>query len=352
MARLSIEHLKKSYGGKVVLEDAHIDVPHGELVSLLGPSGCGKTTTLNIVAGFVAPDSGRVRLGEVDITDRPPYDRDTAIVFQNYALFPHMRVRDNVAYGLRARRVSKTAIQERVDETLKVMGIGELADRFPSQLSGGQQQRVAVARAIAVQPSALLMDEPLSNLDAKLRAEIRIELRSLQHRLDQTILFVTHDQEEALSMSDRIVLMNKGRIEQIGTPDDLFQRPKTVFAANFMGVENILTGAYDGRNWTGSDGIQALLPSGVSSETLGIRPTELELVESETGIHGDDYASLPVTVTGRTYLGDTVRYDLLCGGSGLVAVVPHSLATFSPGDEAAARVRTQSLIPLEPSVAA
>lgn len=351
MAKLSIEHIAKSYGGKAVLEDVHIEVPHGELLSLLGPSGCGKTTTLNIVAGFVAPDHGHVRLGDVDITDRPPYRRDTAIVFQNYALFPHMRVGDNVAYGLRARRVAKALIEERVRETLQVMGINDLADRYPGQLSGGQQQRVAVARAVAVQPSALLMDEPLSNLDAKLRAEIRLELRSLQHRLDQTILFVTHDQEEALSISDRIVVMNNGHVEQMGAPDELFERPKTVFTANFMGVENILTGSSDGRIWNGPGQISFVMPRGSNPEFVGIRPSEIELVEHESGVASDEYASLPVTVTGRTYLGDTVRYELLCGDLALVAVVPQPLARFQAGDKADALVKNQNLIPLEASVA-
>ncbi|MCW4456842.1 ABC transporter ATP-binding protein [Microbacterium sp. MPKO10] len=351
MAELLIEHVAKSYGEKLVLEDAYIKVPHGEFVSLLGPSGCGKTTTLNIVAGFVAPDSGSIRLGGDDITRRPPYGRDTAIVFQNYALFPHMRVTDNVAYGLRARRVAKDAIAKRVEETLRIMGIHDLADRFPSQLSGGQQQRVAVARAVAVRPSALLMDEPLSNLDAKLRAEIRIELRELQHRLDQTILFVTHDQEEALSMSDRIVLMNRGRIEQIGSPDELFQRPKTVFAAGFMGVENIVDGAFDGRTWASENGTQTMPGTAASAGAVGIRPSELELVERDPNFVSDEYASVQATVTGRTYLGDNVRYELAARGDSLVAVVPYSKADKDIGDEVDARVLAKCLIPLEPSVA-
>lgn len=348
MAKLTIEHIAKSYGGKSVLEDAHIEIPHGELVSLLGPSGCGKTTTLNIVAGFVAPDHGRVILGDDDITYRPPYKRDTAIVFQNYALFPHMRVHDNVAYGLRAHKVPKSVIRERVDATLQTMGIKELADRYPSQLSGGQQQRVAVARAVAVEPSALLMDEPLSNLDAKLRTEIRLELRSLQHRLNQTILFVTHDQEEALSISDRIVVMNKGHIEQIGTPDELFTRPRTIFVANFMGVENVLHGSLKDGLWVGPGGFRLPIAGDVGAESIGLRPSEVELDERDSRSSTDAYASLEVTVTGRTYLGDTVRYDLVFGDSSpLVAVVPQSVARFVEGDTLTARIKTRDLIPLE-----
>jgi ABC-type Fe3+/spermidine/putrescine transport system ATPase subunit len=349
MTTVLIDHVAKSYGGKAVLDDVHIEVPEGEFVSLLGPSGCGKTTTLNIVAGFVPADRGRVLLGGKDITASPPYDRDTAIVFQNYALFPHMRVEDNVAYGLRARKVAKAEIASRVADTLRVMGIGELARRYPGQLSGGQQQRVAVARAVVVRPGALLMDEPLSNLDAKLRAEIRIELRSLQRRLNQTVLFVTHDQEEALSMSDRIVVMNAGRVEQMGAPDDVFKRPETVFVADFMGVENIFSGAAEPGGWRTSSGLVLPVPGSRSVAHVGVRPSEITLVDREPARVDDHGACFPVVISDRTYLGNSVRYQATSGDQRVVAVLPQGQARFAPGDEVSAMVSAGSLLPLDES---
>lgn len=349
MTTVLIDHVAKRFGDKAVLNDVHIEVPEGEFVSLLGPSGCGKTTTLNIVAGFISADSGRIILGGSDITASPPYERDTAIVFQNYALFPHMRVEDNVAYGLRARKVPKSEIDSRVGETLRVMGIDDLAGRYPSQLSGGQQQRVAVARAVVVRPGALLMDEPLSNLDAKLRAEIRIELRSLQQTLNQTVLFVTHDQEEALSMSDRVVVMNGGRVEQLGAPDDVFKRPETVFVADFMGVENIFAGTAGSRGWTSESGLLLPTPTPRSVGHVGVRPSEVELVDSEPQRLDNDGVSFPVVITSRTYLGNSVRYQMNCGNQRVVALVPQARARFNPGDEASAVVSAESMLPLDES---
>jgi putative spermidine/putrescine transport system ATP-binding protein len=347
MTKLSIDHVTKSYAGKTVLDDVCIDVPDGQFVSLLGPSGCGKTTTLNIVAGFLSPDAGAVRLGEKDVTKAPPYRRDTAVVFQNYALFPHMKVVDNVSYGLRARKVPKSEIRPRTEEALRLVGIEEFGDRYPAQLSGGQQQRVAVARSVVVRPGVLLMDEPLSNLDAKLRAEIRIELRALQRNLQQTVLFVTHDQEEALSMSDLIVLMNGGRIEQMGSPNELFEKPATVFAARFLGVENILECSSSAGPWTGPGGMRLPVKGGASPAHVGIRPSRLELVPREDPRTTDAAASIPVRVVERAYLGTSVRYVVRCDDTTLISVMPSAAAVFEDGSDVSARVSADAILSLE-----
>jgi ABC-type Fe3+/spermidine/putrescine transport system ATPase subunit len=237
---LEARGVRASYGAVVALDDISLEVAAGEFVAILGPSGCGKTTLLNVLAGFISPEKGSVRIGGEDVTHIPPNGRRLSMVFQNYALFPHMTVRKNVGYGLRVRRVPKATLSRRVDEVLDLVGLAHLADRWPRQLSGGQQQRVAVARALAVEPLVLLMDEPLSNLDAKLRREMRIELRSLQQRTKTTTVFVTHDQEEALVMSDRVAVMNNGIVEQVGTPVDVYERPATDFVAGFIGSANRL----------------------------------------------------------------------------------------------------------------
>jgi len=346
MSALTIEDVSKSFGSTPVLDGVHVDVEAGELVSLLGPSGCGKTTTLNVVAGFLPADSGRVLLAGADVTAVPPYRRDTAVVFQNYALFPHLRVRDNVAYGLRARKLPAAEVTERVQEALTLMDIAGLADRYPGQLSGGQQQRVAVARAVAVRPRVLLMDEPLSNLDAKLRQEIRLELRALQQRLEQAVLFVTHDQEEALSISDRIAVLNSGRVEQVGSPSEVFERPRTVFVADFMGVENIFPGEVVDGHYRTADGLDLPVPSAGPADHVGIRPSAVRLApagEPSPGAHA-------ARVTGRVYLGDSVRYhlELEPGGVAVVAERPRSAGgSWQAGDAVVASFAADDLLPLQ-----
>jgi ABC-type Fe3+/spermidine/putrescine transport system ATPase subunit len=345
LSALSIDGVSKSFGSTPVLDGIHVDVEAGELVSLLGPSGCGKTTTLNVVAGFLPADTGRVLLAGKDVTAVPPYRRDTAVVFQNYALFPHLRVRDNVAYGLRARKLPATDVASRVQEALSLMDIAQLADRYPGQLSGGQQQRVAVARAVAVRPRVLLMDEPLSNLDAKLRQEIRLELRALQQRLEQAVLFVTHDQEEALSISDRIAVLNAGRVEQVGSPSEVFERPRTVFVADFMGVENIFPGeVVDGRYRT-ADGLELPVPSAGPADHVGIRPTAVRL--SPAGEPSP--TEYKAQVTGRVYLGDSVRYHLELEPAGIAVVAEQARsvgASWHPGDAVMASFAAEDLLPL------
>ncbi len=233
--------MTKTFDGKVVAVDAvTLDIAAGEFFSLLGPSGCGKTTSLRMIAGFEQPDSGRVHVGGQDITDVPVHRRDMGMVFQSYALFPHRTVAENVAFGLRMREVPKPEIARRVASALAQVALTGLEERRPGQLSGGQQQRVALARALVIEPRVLLCDEPLGALDRKLRQQMQFELKELQRRLGVTLVFVTHDQEEALAMSDRIAVMNKGRVEQIGAPTEIYERPRTRFVADFIGEINLL----------------------------------------------------------------------------------------------------------------
>ncbi|ACZ32001.1 ABC transporter related protein [Xylanimonas cellulosilytica DSM 15894] len=240
--RLNLRGLTKQFaGGVVAVDDVDLEIAPGEFVTLLGPSGCGKTTTLRMIAGFESPTSGAVDLDGVPMISVPPSKRPMAMVFQSYALFPHMSVRDNVAYGLRLRRTPAAQLKEDVELALTSMNLLTMADRAPSQLSGGQQQRVALARAMVMRPNVLLFDEPLSNLDAKLRELMRLEIRRLQHRLGITSVYVTHDQAEAMAMSDRVVVMNSGRIEQAAAPDVIYRRPASVFVADFIGRANFLS---------------------------------------------------------------------------------------------------------------
>ncbi len=237
---VELRDVVKRFGDYAAVDGVSLVVRQGEFLTLLGPSGCGKTTTLNMIAGFVEPDEGAVILGGRDVTRVPPEKRQSAMVFQQYALFPHMTVAQNVAFGLRMRRVNKRERDERVKDMLHIVGLDGLGDRYPQQLSGGQQQRVALARASVVRPTVLLLDEPLSNLDLKLREQLRAEIRTLQQEVGITTVFVTHDQTEALMLSDRIAVMNRGRIEQLGTPSEIYQRPASPFVAGFVGQSNLL----------------------------------------------------------------------------------------------------------------
>ena len=255
--------LTKVLGGRVIIDNLHLVVKKGEMVSLLGPSGCGKTTTLRMIAGFLIPDKGDILLNGKDVTTLGPEKRPSAMVFQNYALWPHMTVFNNVAYPLKVRKLSKPEIEKRVHEALNLVNLMHHKDSRPSQISGGEQQRVALARALVQEPDILLLDEPLSNLDAKLRVKVREDIRDLQRRLGITTVIVTHDQDEALSISDRIAVMNAGKIEQFSTPQELYDRPETEYVANFIGSLNHLQGGY-------SDG---QIVSG--TEVVGIRPEDV-----------------------------------------------------------------------------
>ncbi|MBL8156479.1 MAG: ABC transporter ATP-binding protein, partial [Anaerolineae bacterium] len=236
---------REGSGEFTAVDTVSLDIKKSEFVTLLGPSGCGKTTTLRLIAGFESPTAGRIMLDGKDITSQPPNKRDMAMVFQSYALFPHMSVFENVAYGLRIKRLSSGDIQSKVGGTLELMGLGTLASRRPNQLSGGQQQRVALARALVMEPRVLLFDEPLSNLDAKLRVQMRSEIHRLQRRLNVTSVYVTHDQDEAMALSDRIVVMNAGKIEQVGPPEEIYRYPTTRFVADFIGRANFLDTVVD-----------------------------------------------------------------------------------------------------------
>ncbi len=240
-ALLEVGPLNKTFGTSTVLRDVSLTVRKGEFMTLLGPSGCGKTTTLRIIAGFETPDGGRVRLSGVDVTDTPAYERDVHTVFQHYALFPHLSVADNIAFGMRMDKVPENEIRRRVPEALSMVKLAGFEQRRIQSLSGGQMQRVALARAIAGRPAVLLLDEPLGALDLKLRKEMQLELKNLQRRLGLAFIYVTHDQEEAMTMSDRIAVFNHGRIEQVGTPGEIYEMPKTSFVADFIGGANIFS---------------------------------------------------------------------------------------------------------------
>ncbi len=239
---LSVKHIDKHFGNIQALKDVSIEVHAGEFFTLLGPSGCGKTTLLRIIAGLELPDSGRVILGNDDITLLPAAKRQVNTVFQSYALFPHLSIFENVAFGLRSRKIIQDQVENRVNRRLEMLGLEKMADRYPHQLSGGQQQRVALARALVNEPKVLLLDEPMSALDAKLRAQVQVELRRLQRKLKQTFILVTHDQTEALVVSDRIAIMNDGEIMQHGRPKEVYERPKTRFVAEFLGAANLIEG--------------------------------------------------------------------------------------------------------------
>jgi putative spermidine/putrescine transport system ATP-binding protein len=303
MARLELQGLTKRYAEFDAARDVTLDVAEGEFVVLLGPSGCGKTTTLRMIAGFVEPTRGRVRIGGQDVTGLPPWKRNTGLVFQNYALFPHLTVSQNVAFGLEMRGIAKAEIGGKVAEVLRLVRLGHLGDRLPRQLSGGQQQRVALARALVFRPDVLLLDEPLSNLDAKLRNEVRVEIRSLQQRLGITTVMVTHDQEEALTMADRLVVMSEGMVRQVGSQRDLYERPVSRFVADFVGRSSFIRGQMeDGRlvsdgglsircdRHLSGDAVLALRPErvAVSAEPLAAKdncfPGEVEFVSYMGGL--------------------------------------------------------------------
>ena len=318
MSKLTIEHLAKSFGNTPVVRDLNFTVEQGEMVALLGPSGCGKSTTLRMIAGFETPSSGRIRFGETDVTSLPPYRRDVGMVFQSYALFPHMSVASNVGFGLEMRKFGRADRDKRIRNALEMVRLEHLADRMPRQLSGGQQQRVALARALAVNPALLLLDEPLSNLDAKLRGEVQHEIRELQQRLGLTTVIVTHDQEEALTMADRMAVMEGGVLRQIGSPRSLYERPENVFVAGFVGRCNLIEGKVSGAGaFTSASGVELpCRPNETLTGTaiLALRPEKISL---------DPQLKSPrqASVVEVTYLGAQTEYKLDLGGTSLVALV-------------------------------
>ena len=305
MARLELDRITKRYGDVYAVRDFTLDVADGEFVVFLGPSGCGKTTTLRVVAGFAEPTSGAVRLGQRDITRLPPWKRNAGLVFQSYALFPHLTVAQNVAFGLEMRKVEASEMTGRIADALRLVRLEHLGERLPRQLSGGQQQRVALARALVFRPDVLLLDEPLSNLDAKLRQEVRVEIRELQRRLGLTTVMVTHDQEEALTMADRLVVMNDGAIRQVGTQEDLYERPTDRFVAGFVGRSTFIEGQIETPGRFRSAGGLALMcnEAAAGPATLALRPERI-IVDTAPQAGMDN--SLPGVVEFVSYLGATI----------------------------------------------
>jgi putative spermidine/putrescine transport system ATP-binding protein len=327
---VSLRDLTRVFGGTRALDGMSLDIAPGEFVALLGPSGCGKTTALRIVAGFETADAGEVLVDGRDVSGVPAAKRDMGMVFQSYSLFPNMNAADNVGFGLRLRKMAAGKRRERAAELLDMVGLAGQARQYPHQLSGGQQQRVALARALAIEPRVLLLDEPLSALDAKVRLQLREQIRSLQQRLGTTTLFVTHDQEEALSMADRVGVMRAGRLEQVAAPDELYSRPATAFVAEFVGTMNRLPGDLAGGTVTvlsaglpvrdggqaGSEAVLAPVPDGPVDVLVRPEGLTIEVAEGGNGI-----------VTARTFLGATTRIGVLLSGDTEVAVdVPSTAA--------------------------
>jgi putative spermidine/putrescine transport system ATP-binding protein len=306
-ADVRLEGVRKSYGDVVAVDGVELEIPAGEFFTMLGPSGSGKTTTLRLIAGFELPDEGRVLLQGGDVTREPPYARDVNTVFQDYALFPHMTIADNVAYGLRVKGIGKAERQERVEEMLDRMRLPTVGDRKPSQLSGGQRQRVALARALVNRPKVLLLDEPLGALDLKLRQEMQLFLKSLQEDLGITFVYVTHDQDEALTMSDRLAVFDKGRIEQIGSPTEVYEHPASAFVAGFVGVSNVIE--RDGKRFA-------------------VRPEKIRMTE-----HGGGSVNGAHTERGHirdvVYAGMVTRYLVDLDRGGELQVVRQNLETSS-----------------------
>ncbi len=331
MTRLVLEGLRRTYGPTVAVDRVDLEVAQGELVALLGPSGCGKTTTLRMVAGFVAPTAGRILIGGKDVTSAPPYGRDTGMVFQGYALFPHMTVAENVGFGLEMRRVGRAERDTRIAEALRLVRLDGYGERRITQMSGGQQQRVALARALVVNPGVFLLDEPLSNLDARLRAEVRVEIRALQQRLGLTTLFVTHDQEEALTMADRMVVMDHGRVRQIGPPEELYERPADLFVAGFLGRCNTFRGRVESPGTFRAGAIALPCDGGTPGTTsaMVVRP-ERVAIDRTTG-------RLPGRIAMVTYLGGLTDWHVQTDAGTVLVTRPtptdgDALRHLAPGD--------------------
>ncbi|WP_337514633.1 ABC transporter ATP-binding protein [Dialister succinatiphilus] len=306
---LQLKNINKYFGKNHVIKNVNLNFEKGHFITFLGPSGCGKTTLLRMIAGFYEPDEGEILLNGKNIEKVPPYDRNTAMVFQEYALFPHMNVFDNVSYGLRVKKKSKDEIEKRVKQALALMQLEGMEKRFPNQMSGGQQQRVAVARALVMNPEVLLLDEPLSNLDAKLRENVRVELRQIQQKMGLSTIYVTHDQSEALSMSDAIVVLKDGIVHQVGTPQEIYFEPKTAFVADFIGTTNLISlkgesgnqVAYGGTVFTSSNPVKE-----GSEYVASVRPESAGLSKNPV----ENQVNLKVHITNTMFLGEKVRYFL------------------------------------------
>ena len=305
---INIKNINVSYGKNHVLKNVNIDIKEKDFFTFLGPSGCGKTTLLRLIAGFEQSQSGELFIDGKEVSKLNPWERDVGLVFQNYALWPHMTVFKNISFGLEEKKVPKNEINDRVDEVLELVGMQELKHRYPYQLSGGQQQRVALARTIVVRPKVLLLDEPLSNLDAKLRNQMRIELLELHNKLQITTIFVTHDQEEANSISDNIAIFNEGIIQQVGAPIDLYNNPENLFVANFLGTINVLNGEIQNGSFKSVSNFEL---KNIKSEnkmkcSLLIRPQNISFIR-----RGDSDQAFKGKIEGKEFLGNIIRYQVL-----------------------------------------
>ncbi len=329
-ADVTLERVTKVFEDATAVDELSLEIPRGSFFAMLGPSGCGKTTTLRMIGGFEEPTSGTIRLGGEDVTGRPPHKRDVNTVFQSYALFPHLTIFENVAFGLRRQKVAKDQIGGRVEELLEMVGLGGLGKRTPRQLSGGQQQRVALARALVCKPQVLLLDEPLGALDLKLRKQMQLFLKRLQHDVGITFVHVTHDQEEAMTMADVIAVMNGGKIEQLGAPQELYERPRTAFVAGFLGVSNLLDGVVSGDSTVQLDGagevrVADKLPASGTRVAIGVRPEKVR-------IDGDDPNALDGTVFERAYIGVSTQYVLDTAAGRVVVYVQNADAGARPAE--------------------
>ncbi|MEN3038126.1 MAG: ABC transporter ATP-binding protein [Candidatus Kryptonium sp.] len=358
-ALIEIQGISKSFGDVKVLNNIWLSINEGEFFALLGPSGCGKTTLLRIIAGFEKPDFGKIIIDGVDYTNTPPYKRPVNMVFQNYALFPHLNVFENVAFGLRYQNISKNEIKRRVHEALELVKMNGFEKRKPSELSGGQKQRVALARALVLKPKVLLLDEPLNALDPKLRKEMQIELKKLQHEVGITFIFVTHDQEEALSISDRIAVINSGKIEQIGTGYEIFEKPRTEFVANFMGAKNLFIGFLHkltrnvfeielpnlAKFKIARD--EELKPNGNEFKFI-VRPEKIFI--RKTPIKNHSFVSIPAVIESKLYYGASTSWVLKANGF-LIFVDEQNKSTgkteFHPGEKVYAVWDKRNIVFLE-----
>jgi spermidine/putrescine transport system ATP-binding protein len=339
-----LEHVTKRFGDVTAVDDLSLEIMQGEFFSLLGPSGCGKTTTLRMIGGFEEVTAGTVYLGDRDVTDLPPFKRDTNTVFQNYALFPHLSVFENVAFGLRRRKVPIGEIRRQVASMLELVELPGYEQRKPSQLSGGQQQRVALARALINHPRVLLLDEPLGALDLKLRKQMQVELKSIQSEIGITFIFVTHDQDEAMTMSNRIAVMRHGRIEQLGAPEELYERPRTDFVAGFLGVSNLLDAEVAGKgdrfaDLRLSDGTMLRAPSaGMNGDTrvrIGVRPEKLRVLALGDGpadTASADTNAIEGTVLDASYIGVSTQYLVETKDGHRLIVYAQNLETSGAGE--------------------
>ena len=322
MAYLDLKNVSKSFAGTLAVKDFNLEIEKGTLVAFLGPSGCGKTTTLRMIAGFEQLDSGTILLDNSDISSVPPNRRDIGMVFQSYALFPNLTVRENIAFGLEMKKTPKKDAEKRVNQVLDMVRLQETAKRFPHQLSGGQQQRIALARALAVQPRVLLLDEPLSALDAEVRVVLRGEIRRIQSELAITTVYVTHDQEEALSISDKVVVMNKGIIEQVGAPEEIYRAPQTRFVATFIGTANQFHGKVDGKQSVDCGNVRLLTESlndftDRQSVVVLVRPENVQVQLEQPG--DGSWNAIPGVVETITFHGAVTRLGVNAGGQRVVA---------------------------------